>query len=310
MVDDGPMLAGRPRTFHHRDFPLESLAAVKGDRRVSVCLPARNEEATVGSIVGALCGPVMATGLVDEVLVVDDASTDDTAAVARSAGARVVRAADVLAQHLGQPGGEPGKGQAMWSAVFASEGEIIAFLDADVTNFQPSFLAGLLGPVLTYDDVALVKAFYDRPLDGKATGGGRVTELVARPLISVLLPQLSGIVQPLAGECAAPRRVVEQLPFAHGYGVDLGLLADVASNFGLGSIAEVDLGTRAHRNRPISELAPQAVAIVQVAIDRAGLTARGMGSASLVVPGADPVTVTSGDLPPLVGVPAYARRSA
>jgi glucosyl-3-phosphoglycerate synthase len=310
MMDDGPMLAGRPRTFHHSDFPLELLAARKDGRRVSVCMPARNEEATVGSIVGTLCGRVMESGLVDEVLVVDDGSTDATADVARAAGARVESAADVLAQHVGQTGSEPGKGQALWSAVFATEGEIIVFLDADVTNFQPSFLAGLLGPVLTYDDVALVKAFYDRPLEGKATGGGRVTELVARPLISVLLPQLSGIVQPLAGECAAPRQVLEQVPFAHGYGVELGLLADVASNFGIGAIAEVDLGTRAHRNRPVAELAPQAVAIVQVAIDRAGLTARGTASANLVVPGADPVTVTSGDLPPLAGVPAYARRSA
>jgi glucosyl-3-phosphoglycerate synthase len=304
------MLAGRSRTFHHRDFPIESLAARKDGRRVSVCMPARNEEATVGSIVGTLCGPVMASGVVDEVLVVDDGSTDGTADVARAAGARVVNAADVLAQQVGRAGSEPGKGQALWSAVFATEGEIIVFLDADVTNFEPSFLAGLVGPVLTYDDVALVKAFYDRPIDGSPTGGGRVTELVARPLISVLLPQLSDIVQPLAGECAAPRRVLEQVPFAQGYGVELGLLADVASNFGIGSIAEVDLGTRAHRNRPVSELAPQAVAIVQVAIDRAGLTARGMDSASLVAPGADPVTVTSGDLPPLVDVPAYARRSA
>jgi glucosyl-3-phosphoglycerate synthase len=301
------MVPARSRAFHHRDFPLESLAAAKGGRRVSVCLPARDESATIGPILRALLsGRVAASGLVDEVLVVDDGSTDGTAEVARSAGARVVRAADVLGQH----GGEPGKGQALWSAVFASEGDVVAFLDADVTNFQPSFVAGLLGPVLTYDDVALVKAFYDRPFEGQATGGGRVTELVARPLIAVLLPHLSGIVQPLAGECAAPREVLERLPFAQGYGVELGLLADVASRFGLGSIAEVDLGTRAHRNRPVSELAPQAVAIVQVALDRAGVPAREQPSATLVVPGAAPRTVASGDLPPLLDVPAYTRRSA
>jgi glucosyl-3-phosphoglycerate synthase len=307
VVDDGPMVPGRSRAFHHRDFPLESLAAAKRGRRVSICLPARDESATIGPILRALLsGPVAASGLVDEVLVVDDGSTDGTADVARSAGARVVRAADVLGQH----GGEPGKGQAMWSAVFASEGDVVAFLDADVTNFRPSFVAGLLGPVLTFDDVALVKAFYERPLDGQATGGGRVTELVARPLIAVLLPHLSGVVQPLAGECAAPREVLERLPFAQGYGVELGLLADVASRFGLDSIAEVDLGTRAHRNRPVSELAPQAVAIVQAALERAGVPARGQSSATLVVPGAAPQTVASGDLPPLLDVPAYARRSA
>jgi glucosyl-3-phosphoglycerate synthase len=218
----------------------------------------------------------------------------------------VVRAADVLGQH----GGGPGKGQALWRAVAACEGDVVAFLDADVTNFQPSFVAGLLGPVLTDEDVALVKAFYERPLDGQATGGGRVTELVARPLIAVLLPHLSDVVQPLAGECAAPREVLERLPFSSGYGVELGLLADVAAHFGRGSIAEVDLGTRAHRNRPVSDLAPQAVAIVQVALERAGMTARGPASATLAVPGAAPVTVSSGDLPPLVDVPAYTRRSA
>jgi glucosyl-3-phosphoglycerate synthase len=307
VVDDGPMGAGRSRAFHHQDFALGSLAAAKRGRRVSICLPARDEAATVGAIVrDLLSGPVAASGLVDEVLVVDDGSTDATAEIARSAGARVVRAADVL----GQRGGGPGKGQALWSAVFASEGDIVAFLDADVTNFQPSFVAGLLGPVLTYDDVALVKAFYERPLDGQATGGGRVTELVARPLIAVLLPHLSDIIQPLAGECAAPREVLERLPFAQGYGVELGLLADVAARFGLGSIAEVDLGVRAHRNRPVSELAPQAVAIVQVALERAGVTARGQGAATLVVPGASPLTVSSGDLPPLLDVPAYTLRSA
>ncbi len=301
------MVAGRSRAFHHREFSLESLAAAKRGRRVSICLPARDEAATVGTIVrSVLTGPIAASGLVDEVLVVDDGSTDGTAQVARSAGARVERAADVLGQH----GGGPGKGQALWRAVAASEGDVIAFLDADVTNFRSWFVAGLLGPVLTYDDVAFVKAFYERPLDGQATGGGRVTELVARPLIAVLLPHLSGIVQPLAGECAAPREVLERLPFASGYGVEIGLLADVGSRYGLGSIAEVDLGVRAHRNRPLSELAPQAVAIVQVALERAGMMARGQAVANLVMPGAVPVTVSSGDLPPLVDVPAYTRRTA
>jgi glucosyl-3-phosphoglycerate synthase len=307
LVEDGAMISGRARTFHHRDFRLEDLAARKRGRRVSICLPARDEATTVGPIVRSLLtGEVAGSGLVDEVLVVDDGSTDGTAGVAKSVGARVVRAAEVLGQH----GVGPGKGQAMWRAVAASEGDVVAFLDADVTNFQPSFVAGLLGPVLTYEDVALVKAFYERPIDGRATGGGRVTELVARPLIAVLLPHLSEVVQPLAGECAAPREVLERLPFAGGYGVELGLLADVASHFGRGSIAEVDLGTRAHRNRPLSELTPQAVAIMQVAMERAGMTAPGQASATLVVPGGSPVSVSSGDLPPLVDVPGYARRSA
>lgn len=299
----GPGLA---RTFHHLDFPLEDLLARKRGRKVSVCIPARDEAATIGPIVRTLrAGPLGSSGLIDEVLVIDDGSSDGTAEAAASAGGRVVRAAEVLVQH----GVDPGKGQALWRAVFASEGDIVAFFDADVTNFEPSFVTGVLGPVLSHDDVALVKAFYQRPLEGRETGGGRVTELVARPLISVLLPHLSGVVQPLAGEVAAPREVLEQLPFAQGYGVELGLLADVAATFGVGSIAQVDLGRRVHRNRPVPELAPQAVAIIQVALDRAGAAGRAP-SATLVVPGAAPLTVSTGDLPPLLEVPAYTRRSA
>jgi glucosyl-3-phosphoglycerate synthase len=262
------------------------LRAAKRGRTVSVCLPARDEATTIGPIIEACLelGP-----LVDEVLVVDDGSRDETGAVAAGAGARVVRTADVLPEC----GPGAGKGEALWKSLHASSGDIIVWCDADVQNFSSSFVSGLLAPLLTTDDVAFVKAFYDRPLDGRAHEGGRVTELVARPLIGLLFPHLEFIAQPLAGECAGRREVLEQLPFVQGYGVDLALLVDIAARWGADAIAQVDLGERVHRNRPLSELAPQAQAIMQTALARARLDAE----------------IVIDERPPMVEVPAY-RKSA
>jgi glucosyl-3-phosphoglycerate synthase len=159
----------------------------------------------------------------------------------------------------------------MWKGLAAAEGDLVVYCDADVRNFGPRFVVGLLAPLLLHDDVGFVKAFYDRPLEGQPGEGGRVTELVARPLLSLLFPDLTTIVQPLAGECAARREVLEQVPFVEGYGVDIGLVIDVARRFGLNSIAQVDLGVRHHRNRPLEELAPQATAIIQTVLARAGV---------------------------------------
>jgi glucosyl-3-phosphoglycerate synthase len=196
--------------------------------------------------------------LVDEVLVVNDGSTDATAAVARAAGARVVRADD--------EGG--GKGQALTTALSEGHGDILVFLDADVENFSPHFVTGLLGPLLVGDDdVALVKGFYERPVDG-SSGGGRVTELVARPLIELLFPSLADVRQPLAGESAAPRSVLEKTGLDPGYGIELGLLLDVADRFGAGAIAQVDLGVRVHRNRTLAELRPEATDVLRAALAR------------------------------------------
>ncbi|MDP9070323.1 MAG: glucosyl-3-phosphoglycerate synthase [Actinomycetota bacterium] len=248
------------RTVHHRDFTAAALVEVKGQRRVTVCLPARDEEETVGAIVASIGRAlVQRAPLVDEVLVVDDGSHDGTAAAAAAAGARVVATAAV------------GKGRAMWTGLRRSRGDVVVFCDADVRNFAPSFVVGLLGPVLSGDDTGFVKAFYDRPLDGRAGEGGRVTELLAKPLLRTLFPQLAPVVQPLAGECAGRREVFEQVPFAEGYGVDIALLLDVVSRFGLGAVAQVDLGERVHRNRPIHELVPQADAVLRTALSRAGL---------------------------------------
>jgi glucosyl-3-phosphoglycerate synthase len=247
-------------------FDPVALVAAKGGHRISVCIPARNEAATVGpiveTVVEALTVAGGGVGLVDEVVVVDDGSTDQTAEIARGAGARVAVA--------DSPTG--GKGQAMRSALSASEGDLIAFIDADVTNFGPHFICGLLGPLLLDDSVNLVKGYYERPLNGAAEGGGRVTELVAKPVIDLLFPQLGSIGQPLAGETASRRVVLEHCGLADGYAVELALLIDVAALYGVGSIAQVDLGVRVHRNRPLSELRPQATDVLRAALARTFLT--------------------------------------
>lgn len=295
------------RTFHHEDFAAAQLAEHK--RRhghvVSVCLPARDEAATVGSIVEDIRHSLVErVGLVDEVMVVDDHSTDDTAEVARAAGARVVAVDDVLAE-LG-PG--EGKGEALWKSVAAATGDLIVWCDADITDFGPRFVVGLVGPLLARPDIGFVKGFYDRPVAGQGHGGGRVTELVARPAIATMYPHLSSVVQPLSGEYAGRRSLLERLPFVQGYGVDLGLLIDIAELEGTEVIAQVDLGTRRHRNRSLEQLGPQALAVLQTALRRAG-TGLG-GPATLVRPDGDPVAVPTGERPALIDVASYRRRTA
>ena len=254
------------RRIDHRSLDLDALIEAKGDQTATVCLPARNEAATVGEIVGR----ITEHPLVDEVVVVDDHSSDGTDEVAAAAGARVVRAAEVLTEH----GTGPGKGQALWKGVASSTGEVVAFCDADVRDFSPHFVTGLLGPFLLDPDLAFLKAYYQRPGgDGSPRGGGRVTELVARPVLHLLFPELADVVQPLAGEFAARREVFEQLPFVEGYGVDIGLLIDAARLCGVGRLAQVDLGSRKHRNRPLDDLGPMATVVLMTALHRAGLGA-------------------------------------
>lgn len=273
------------------DYNLDELAALKRGRRISVCLPARNEEPTVGAVVARLAaqGAGRPVPLVDEILVVDDGSSDATAATARAAGARVVRAAEVLPTH----GTGPGKGEALWKGLAEAEGDLIVFLDADLVDFDPGFVVGLLGPLLTTAETAMVKGAYARPLDGRAGEGGRVTELVARPLLSLLHPDVAGVAQPLGGEYAARREVLEQVPFVCGYGVEMGLLLDISTRFGAAALAQVDVGVRVHRNRTLAELAPQARAVIEVALARAG------------VPG-----VAVRECPPLAEVAGFGCRSA
>jgi glucosyl-3-phosphoglycerate synthase len=295
------------RTYRHGDFDADALAEAKARHGtvVSVCLPARDEAATVGTIVEQLRGSLVdGCGLVDEVLVMDDHSTDATAEVAAEAGARVVAVDDVLPE-LG-PG--EGKGEALYKSVAAARGDLIAWCDADIREFAPHFVVGLVGPLLTRPDISFVKGFYDRPVDGSPHGGGRVTELMARPAISMLFPHLSSIVQPLSGEYAGRRSLLERLRFVQGYGVDLGLLVDIADLEGTESIAQVDLGLRKHRNRSLEELGPQALAVLQTALGRAG-GGRGR-DATLVRPDLEPVEVRAAERPALVEVSGYRRRTA
>ncbi len=229
---------------------------------VSVCIPARDEAATVAGVVA----PVLALmhgahRLVDEVIVVDDGSLDATGDIAASLGARVLRRT-----------GPPGKGAAMAEAGREADGDIVVFLDADVTNFVPHFVTRLLAPLLSDDDIMLVKGVYHRPLDGVAGEGGRVTELLARPLLERLFPSLAFVRQPLAGEVAIRRRALDELVLETGYGVEVGMLIDVAASHGPAAIAQADLGERAHRNRPLAELSDQARQVLAAVLDRVTAT--------------------------------------
>src|SRR5688572_25521257 len=283
-------LVRRPisRTFRHGDFTVGALTDQKArlGSAISVCLPARDEAATIGPIVEQIRRHLVeGARLVDEVLVVDDHSLDATASVAAQAGARVVAVDDVLPE-LG-PG--EGKGEALYKSVAAATGDLIVWCDADILDFAPHFVVGLVGPLLTRSDIAFVKGYYDRPVEGSPHGGGRVTELMARPVIAALFPHLASIVQPLSGEYAGRRSLLERLPFVQGYGVDLGLLIDIAEVEGTEAIAQVDLGLRRHRNRSLEELGPQALAVLQTALGRSGEGPA--GPATLVRPDQEPVRV-------------------
>ncbi|HEY2204868.1 MAG TPA: glucosyl-3-phosphoglycerate synthase, partial [Pseudonocardia sp.] len=267
------------RTWQRPAWTVDSLRAVQRGRRVSVVLPALNEQATVGPIVAAILPLTQgADPLVHELVVLDSGSTDDTRAVAAAAGARVVGREQVL------PDVEPlpGKGEVLWRSLAATSGDLVVFLDSDLVDFDPGFVPALLGPLLTEPGVALVKGFYRRPLRLETaeldTGGGRVTELLVRPLLAALCPQLSGIVQPLGGEYAATRELLESVPFAAGYGVEIGLLLDTHSGHGLDALAQVNLGVRKHRNRSLLQLGVMAGEILSAALHRCGLPDDGSGN--------------------------------
>ena len=288
-------------------------------------LPALNEERTVGAIVATIIDDLVDGGrtgghsLVDEVVVVDSGSTDATVERAGAAGARVLHRDDVLPDVAPLPG----KGEVLWRGVAATSGDVVAFVDSDLEDFTSDFVLGLLGPLLTQPDVALVKATYDRPLAQGETvlpaGGGRVTELVARPLINLFWPDLAGFVQPLSGEYAARRSLLEQLWFPTGYGIELGMLIDAWQRVGLGGLAQVDLVRRKHRNSDDAKLGAMGSEIIQVALDRLA----GQQRVSLTEPPATSllqftrvgddytshvVDVPLRQRPPLVTVAAYTRR--
>jgi glucosyl-3-phosphoglycerate synthase len=289
------------------DLDVAALVDAKSRSRtsISVCLPARNEEATVGQIVATVRRNLVEHApLVDEVVVVDDGSTDATAEAASWEGARVVAVDEILPD----VGHGSGKGNALWLSLYACEGDVVCWLDADVRNFGSHFVTRLVAPLLTDPAVGFVKGYYRRPLHGEATGGGRVTELMARPLISALFPHLAGFVQPLAGEYAGRRALLETVPFVEGWGVEIGLLVDLVANFGSEAIAQVDLDVREHRNRPLDELGPQAMAILVTGLRRAGVPVD-KRLAELVRYDAaqhpERVSVEIRERPPMITVPAY-----
>jgi glucosyl-3-phosphoglycerate synthase len=249
-------------THRWDDWSLDDLVAAKGGTTVSLVVPARNEAATVGDVVARVRERLVDTvSLLDEVVVIDSASTADTFEVASDAGARVHRAADIRPDL----GGLPGKGEAMWKSLFVTRGDVVVFMDADLTDWDTHFVPGLLGPLLTDEQVALVKGFYARPLGDRPLEGGRVTELVARPLVALLFPPLAGLVQPLAGEWAVRRSLFASLSVPTGYAVELAALIDTWRTRGLEAIAQVDLGQRSHTHQPLADLGAMATQILTAA---------------------------------------------
>jgi len=261
-------------TFHSREFrDVGRLVELKRRQglTISLGLPTLNEEATIGNVIQTLKGELMdRVPLIDEVVVVDSGSTDRTAEIASSFGVRVVQHAEVLPEH----GTFQGKGEALWKSLHVLRGDIVAWCDTDISNIHPQFVYGTVGPLLTDPRISYVKGFYRRPLNFggelQAAGGGRVTELVARPIFNLFYPLLSGLVQPLSGEYAGRRELLERLPFFTGYGVETGHLIDIVENFGLNCIAQTDLGVRIHRNQDLFALSRMAFAIMQVALRRLG----------------------------------------
>ncbi|MGH7904490.1 MAG: glucosyl-3-phosphoglycerate synthase [Candidatus Dormibacteraceae bacterium] len=261
-------------TFHSREFKdLDRLTQLKRGQglTISLALPTRNEAATIGRIIRVITEELMERHpLLDEVVVIDSQSTDDTVDIARSMGVPVVDHRQILPGL----GSYQGKGEALWKSLHLLRGDLVAWCDTDISNIHPQFIYGVLGPLLTDPRIGYVKGFYRRPLNFgpeiHAAGGGRVTELTARPIINLFYPELSGILQPLSGEYAGRRELLEKVPFFTGYGVEMGLLIDILETFGLNRIAQCDLGMRIHRSQELFELSKMAFAIMQVALRRLG----------------------------------------
>ena len=255
------------RTFHHSQFTdLRKLVAEKERKglRISLCLPALNEEKTIGKEVVLFRSELMQRiPLLDEIAVIDSGSTDQTREVAAAFGADVYLSRDILPEQ----GERKGKGENLWKAIYQLKGDIIVYIDTDISNIRPHFVYGLVGPLLQSEETQYVKAFYDRPLRTStgisATGGGRVTEILVRPLFSLYFPELAALIQPLSGEYAARRTALEQIPFPVGYGVETAHLLDIHQRWGLDALAQTDLGLRIHRNQSTAALGRMSFGILQ-----------------------------------------------
>lgn len=260
-------------TYHHSEFwDLKKMVETKEKKglKISLCLPTLNEEKTIGKeIILFKSELVERYPLLDEIAVIDSGSEDKTLEVARNFGADTYLASDIL------PELEPkrGKGENLWKAIYQLEGDIIVYVDADISNIHPRFVYGLVAPLIYRDEVKYVKGFYDRPLalsgNVRPSGGGRVTEILVRPLFSLFFPDLTAMIQPLSGEYAVRRDVLEQIAFPIGYGVETSHLIDVYSKYGLEAFAQTDLDKRVHENKPTQDLGKMSFGILQTFIKRA-----------------------------------------
>jgi len=261
-------------TYHADEFKdLQALLMLKRARNLSIslALPALNEEETVGKVIKTVKRALMDTvPLLDEIVLIDSDSTDRTRDIAAELGIPVF----IHQQLLPEYGARRGKGEALWKSLLVTHGDIILWIDTDIVNIQPHFVYGLIGPLLLRPEIQLVKGFYQRPLRVgnklQASGGGRVTELTARPLLNLLYPELSGLIQPLAGEYGGRRSALEKLHFSSGYGVEIGMLIDTLEMSGLGAIAQVDLQERIHHNQPLEALSKMSFTIIQTVFRKLG----------------------------------------
>lgn len=280
------------------DWSQEELLEAKGETSVSLVVPARNEATTVGDVVTRVREALVdSVALLDEIVVVDSDSTDATYDVATDAGATVHRSAEIRPDL----GTRPGKGEAMWKSLFVTTGDVLVFMDADLVDWDTHFVPGLLGPLLTDPAVSLVKGFYERPGERGPLDGGRVTELVARPLIALLHPGLADLVQPLAGEWAVRRELFASLRVPTGYAVELAALIDTMATRGPAAVAQVDLGARAHRHQTLLDLGGMAVQLLAASLARAGaLPATDRAALRQFLPGPEPVDreVSTAERPP------------
>ena len=262
----------KSNTYHHSEFrDLRSLVEAKEQAglTISLCIPTLNEEKTIGKEVVIFRSELMQRyPLVDEIAIIDSGSTDKTLEIASSFGADTYLADDILPEVERRRG----KGENLWKAVYQLTGDIIVYIDADIKNIHPRFVYGLVGPLIRRPEIQYVKAFYDRPLASsqgvRPSGGGRVTEILIRPLFSLFFPELTGIIQPLSGEYAVRRNVLEQIPFPIGYGVETSHLIDVYSLYNMQAFAQTDLDQRVHRNQPTRSLGKMAFGILQTFLSR------------------------------------------
>jgi glucosyl-3-phosphoglycerate synthase len=260
-------------TFHHSEFKhLDRLVDAKRKKNltISLCLPTLNEERTIAKEIVIMKSELMTRcPLIDEIVVMDSGSTDHTRDIARSYDVLVYEADDIL-PHLER---FKGKGENLWKALYVTRGDIIIYIDADIKNIHHRFAYGLLGPLLLSDQIRFSKAFYDRPISvgenkWRPTGGGRVTELVTRPLFSLFMPDLTQFVQPLSGEYAGYRHIFEAIPFHIGYGVETGMLIDIHEKWGLNVMAQVDLDRRVHKNQDTKALGRMSFVIIKTFLKR------------------------------------------